>query len=146
MSEKPYTGTVVRIGETISVVDAYGNPVAELVVPTLDEFRNSEPIGGRVVIFFKGLIRKAGLRPDGVPGEVLAEFRQRYKELGLTLGEVTQYRPNPHDLAMIGWKVGEYRATLPRVADGLRRDIYFAKPTGAPYTTLFTHRDVEYEK
>lgn len=146
MSEKPYFPTTVRVGETISVVDAAGRPVAELVVPTLEDFQGTDPVAGRVVIFFKGLLRSAGLRPDGVPGEVIGEFKRRYSEMNLALREATLYRPNPHDMAMIGWKVREYRETLLPVPDGYRRDIYFAQPTCAPFTTLFTYRDVEYEE
>ncbi|ANZ48229.1 hypothetical protein ASESINO_216 [Erwinia phage vB_EamM_Asesino] len=146
MSEKPFFPTTVRVGETISVVDAEGNPVAELVVPCLEDFQNTVPMAGRVVIFFKGLIRKAGLRPDGIPADVIAEFERRYREIELTFKEAILYRPNPHDFSMIGWKVREYRESLPPVESGYRRDIYFAKPTWAPYTTLFTYRDMEYEE
>lgn len=146
MSERPYFPTTVRVGETISVVDASGKPVAELVVPTLEDFQATNPEAGRVVIFFKGLIRKAGLRPDGIPGDVIAEFERRYRETGHTFKEATLYRPNPHDFSMIGWKVREYRESLPVVESGYRRDIYFAKPTSAVFTTLFTYRDVVYEE
>lgn len=144
MSERPYFPTTVRVGETISVVDAEGNPVAELVVPCLEDFQNTVPMAGRVAIFFKGLIRKAGLRPDGIPADVIEEFKQRFREKEQTLVDTKLYRPNVHDLTMIGWKVREYADGLSRCERHLRRDIYFAKSN--THAILFTHRDVEYEE
>lgn len=144
MSEKPYFPTTVRVGETISVVDAAGNPVAELVVPRLEDFQDTVPMAGRISIFFKGMIRKAGLRPDGIPSDVIEEFKLRFREKEQTLVDTKLYRPNIHDLTMIGWKVSEYTENLTRCDRHLRRDIYFAKSN--THAILFTHRDVEYEE